>query len=208
MALEEGAFKVADKKTGKSGKVWTYVCRSMDCDSVGRLITDELGETTFEISGEHTGETCEGDVIGEPVRGLSEAQKNWVDVLYQQNFKTVGAVYKKMRKMDAPDGCQLPTKEKVVSYWQTMKKKLLTTKVEALPKSFADYAATNSYRDTLASDEVFVCGYEGDVSGEVAIFRMLLSTRRLLGFVPDASGTSDSFHSDDTADFGYALRIL
>jgi len=27
MALEEGAFKVADKKTGKSGgKVWTYVC--------------------------------------------------------------------------------------------------------------------------------------------------------------------------------------
>ena len=91
---------MADKKTGKSGgKVWTYVCRSMDCDSVGRLITDELGETIFEISGEHTGETCEGDVIGEPLRGLSETQKCWVDGLYNSNFKTVGAVYKKIGQL-------------------------------------------------------------------------------------------------------------
>jgi hypothetical protein len=113
-----------------------------------------------------------------------------------------------MNALTLPDGVTVPPVAKLRSHWKYLLRSCVPEthrELTATPHSFSEFARSHDYNSilkedgTVDKDKPYVCGYEMIIRDPVS-FRMCFSTERLLNFVPNRGGPSDSIHSDDTAD--------
>ena len=194
------------KHENRAGEVLvTYLCAGCS-KRVRAQGTSSADDATVDLwsEGQDTHLDCVNDDGMEEIpRGLTKAQKNWVQMLFAQNYKSAGAILAAMNKAsndEAPDEIvtDIPTYAKLRSYLPTLQKAALGPTVDCTPDAFEKFAEEKK-DEPANSDDYYVCGFELDRSKEVAEFRMCFSTPRLLGFCPNGKGTSDMVHGDDTA---------
>ena len=187
-------YAKGNRKETADGKVLYYTCKSQACSVISRLRSRTAG-WIFEESGEHA--ECSTDMV-QPVRGMTEQQLAMTQQLYDNGATTSDRLFKRLLLMrnqgSLPVAFEIPKQNQIKSRLKTIKKSEAGYRWVITPeKTFEAFAEANS--EPSGPDEPYVCGFDLDVSGEVAKFRMCFTTPRLLQYVPD---DVTMVHGDDT----------
>jgi hypothetical protein len=195
-------FVAGNKKVLANGrKVWNYQC---PCGIRGKV--EREGDallTKIFTTGSHA--TSCGQVVVQQKRGLTVVQKELLQDLFDQNFKTVGKLESRMLYLystgNVPEGFQMPPKKKLLSAMRSLTQSgedVLLLSLKAVPALFKAYYEAN--KEPNGPDDMFVIGFHNNLEGGedgLATFRLVFSTPRLLKYVTGGNH-SESLHADDT----------